>query len=225
MSLKTKIKGFFRLLHRNYRWNQDAKIWRKKVHKKNLRDIPQGKKVILMPHSDDEWIGCSQLLQNNANEIVVVNMNMAGGDSEQLHILRRREAGAVAYRLGYRFITLQDSPIEALINILQKEKPFVVFLPCYLDWHEEHIEVMKIFRSVANDCGYDGLVGMYQVSLPIPDKMINCGYTMRKRVLKQKWNNLKIYYPSQKFLSTRRFLLNEYINGALLKHMDLKLML
>ena len=93
--------------------------------------------------------------------------------------------------------------------------------------HNRIIQTVNSIRDagIANDCGYDGLVGMYQVSLPIPDKMINCGYTMRKRVLKQKWNNLKIYYPSQKFLSTRRFLLNEYINGALLKHMDLKLML
>lgn len=214
MVLIRKIRLLFRIIGRNIKWKRDADYCRKKVKRGDISPVPEGKKIILMPHSDDEWIGCSQILLHSPENSIVVNMNMCGGDDRNLHQIRRREAEAVSERFGYRFITIQDK-LNELKEIISSEKPRCVFLPCYLDWHEEHIEVMRLFQEAALQCDYSGLVGMYQVSLPIPADMINCGMTMTKKQLKEKWTLLKHMYRTQSFLPVKRFMLNEYINGGI----------
>ena len=214
MKVFRKVKALFRILNREYEWYQDARACRKSISPKLTQDVPTGKKIILMPHSDDEWIGCSQILLHQSEQVLVVNMDMTGGDSEQLHRIRRSEAESVAKKYGYRFITVQDG-LRDLAQILADEQPKCVFLPCYLDWHEEHIIVMELFQKAATQAGYTGMVGMYQISLPIPEMMINSGITMTKEKLKEKWKCLGKLYKTQAFLPTRRFMLNEYINGGI----------
>lgn len=209
-----KVKALFRILNREYRWYRDARACRKVLSPKLIREIPKGRKIVLMPHSDDEWIGCSQILLHQSEQVLVVNMDMNGGDGEQLHKTRRKEAELVAEKYGYRFITVQKR-LNDLVQILNDEQPECVFLPCYLDWHEEHIIVMELFQKAAIQAGYTGSVGMYQVSLPIPEKMINFGMAMTKGQLKEKWKCLRKMYETQAFLSTKRFMLNEYINGGI----------
>lgn len=214
MKVYRKVKALFRVLNREYEWYQDAGACRKSISPKLIQDVPTGKKIILMPHSDDEWIGCSQILLQQPEKVLVVNMDMNGGDSEQLHRIRRNEAETAAKKYGYRFITVQDR-LGDLARILADEKPKCVFLPCYLDWHEEHIIVMELFQKAAIQTDYSGMVGMYQVSLPIPPKMINFGITMTKKKLKEKWKCLGKLYKTQAYLPTKRFMLNEYINGGI----------
>ena len=214
MVLIRKIRSLFRIIGRNIKWKRDADYFRGKIKRQDISSIPEGKKIILMPHSDDEWIGCSQILLHNPEDSLVVNMNMDGGDNQELHQIRRKEAEAVSKKFGYRFITVQDK-LSKLKEIISSEKPKCVFIPCYLDWHEEHIEVMRLFQEAAIQCNYSGLVGMYQVSLPIPAGMINCGMSMTKRQLKEKWTILKQMYRTQSFLPLKRFMLNEYINGSI----------
>lgn len=214
MILIRKIRSLFRIITRNIKWKRDADYCRKKIRRGDISPVPEGKKIILMPHSDDEWIGCSQILLHNPENSIVVNMNMGGGDDRDLHRIRRREAEAVSERFGYRFITVQDK-IRELKEIITKEAPQCVLLPCYLDWHEEHIEVMRLFQEAALQCDYSGMVGMYQVSLPIPADMINCGMPMTKKQIKEKWSILKHMYRTQSFLPVKRFMLNEYINGGI----------
>lgn len=209
-----KIKSLFYILNREYSWLRDSKECRKKLSPKKIQKVPTGKKIILMPHSDDEWIGCSQILLEQPEQIIVVNMDMKGGDDEKIHLLRRREAESVAKKYNYKFLTVGDR-LKDLIQIFVHENPICVFLPCYLDWHEEHIETIRIFSEAASQAGYMGIVGMYQLSLPIPEKLINCGMCMTKRQLKEKWKNLEKMYKTQEFLPTRRFMLNEFINGAI----------
>lgn len=214
MVLIRKIRSLFRIISRNIKWKRDANYCRKKIKRGDISSIPEGNKIVLMPHSDDEWIGCSQILLHNPEDSLVVNMNMGGGDDQYLHQIRRKEAEAVSKKFGYRFITVQNK-LSELKEIISSEKPKCVFIPCYLDWHEEHIEVMRLFQEAAIQCNYSGLVGMYQVSLPIPAGMINCGMSMTKKQLKGKWTILKQMYRTQSFLPVKRFMLNEYINGGI----------
>ena len=214
MKLIRKVKAIFRILYREYSWYQDARFCRKTMSSKLIQEVPKGKKIVLMPHSDDEWIGCSQILLHQPEQILVVNMDMSGGDSGQLPRIRRNEAELVAEKYGYRFITVQDR-LKDLVRILVDEQPVCVFLPCYLDWHEEHIIVMELFQKAATQVGYTGMVGMYQVSLPIPEKMINSGLEMNKGQLREKWKCVGEMYKTQAFLPTKRFMFNEYINGGI----------
>lgn len=215
MVILRKCKSVVRILKRNIDWNRDAQKYRALVNQNTVKRLPKKRIIILMPHADDEWIGCSQLLQNYSKEILVINMDMDGGDNQSLHIKRRREAENVARRLQYRFITLQGDKVKALTRIFNEEKAEGIFLPCYFDWHKEHIETMEIFQKSYADMEHKGLVAMYQVSLPIPFSLINAGIEMDKSELKKKWKCFKQCYKTQNFLPVRRFAINEYINGGI----------
>lgn len=198
----------------NMYWKKSAKKLRKETVSLGVEKPGEGKIIILMPHSDDEWIGCSQLIIHRSHNILVLNLDMCGGDDEYTHSVRRHEAITVSNMYHYE-LKLASNPIEDLIRTIVDYSPDFIFLPCYFDWHEEHIRVMNAFMSAADTVGFSGKVGMYQVSLPIPDEIINCGFPMSHKTWKEKWKLFKSYYPTQCFIPSTRFAIQEYINGPL----------
>ena len=213
--ISRKIKAAQNIIVRNIRWQKDKIICRKNLNKKTLLGLENKKIVILAPHSDDEWIGCSQLLLKHTNDVTVINMDMQGGDNNELHELRFNEMQHVAKTLGYKLVTSSKNRKDFLCQFLKENPTDIVMLPCYYDWHDEHFAVMEYFAHAAVKSLYSGLVGMYQVSLPIPASMINYASIMGKNELRKKWTNFKKYYSSQSFLPTKRFMINEYINGEI----------
>ena len=200
--IKTEIK-----------WHSDAYKYKKKIQQHDICKEFIGKNIwVLMPHSDDEWIGCSQLLYSQPDTIHVINMNMPGGDDETLHKERKRELMEMAENFGYRVTLVDDS--EYLCSLLIKEAPDIVFLPSFLDWHTEHHLVNEKFEEAAKIAAFSGDIGMYQISIPMPVKFINAGCLMTKEELLNKWRLFGEVYKSQKFLPQKRFQLNEMINGA-----------
>lgn len=76
MVIIRKIKSLIRILNQEYSWYRDSKKCRRKLAQKKIQKVPTGKKIILMPHSDDEWIGCSRILLDQPEQVMVVNMDM-----------------------------------------------------------------------------------------------------------------------------------------------------
>lgn len=210
-----KLKALRNIVVQNFRWQMDSILCRKELKPKDLLNLDNKRIVVLAPHSDDEWIGCCGLLTKYPNNVTVINMDMPGGDRDDIHQLRFMEMQNVANELGYELITISKNKEEFLRQFMTTNSVEIVMLPCYYDWHDEHFEVMEIFSRAAEKSKYDGLVGMYQVSFPIPAFMINYASCMQKNELKKKWREFKKYYPTQTFLPTKRFMLNERINGGL----------
>ncbi len=210
-----KLKAAKNIVVRIFRWQKDGILCRKELKQKELLSLDNKRIVVLAPHSDDEWIGCSRLLLKYPDNVTVINMDMQGGDSEELHALRFEEMRFVAQKIRYELITTGKNKEEFLCQFLMENSVDIVMLPSYYDWHDEHFAVMDAFSCAAEKIGYDGLVGMYQVSLPMPESLINYASVMRKKELKRKWRDLRKYYPSQDFLPIKRFMLNEHINGKL----------
>ena len=198
-------------------WNNDYRSCRKEMPEKEIKEISNYRILILAPHSDDEWVGCSQLLQNKKNEITVLNMDMEGGDSEELHKTRFEEMQNLSEKYGYSLIKISEDKVEFLSGYLESNVVDVIMVPCYFDWHPEHIEVMHILNQAAAKAGYQNRIAMYQVSLPIPYMLITHGNGLNRGMANEKWKDLKNYYPTQKHLPTKRFLLNERINGGMTK--------
>lgn len=210
-----KLRAAKNILKRNYAWHRDTYCCRKRIHSRELLTISDKNILILAPHSDDEWIGCSQLLKKGNNNVVVLNFDMPGGDNKELHTVRYQEMKNTAATVGYTFITVRQDKGNWLLEYINSNRIDIVFLPCYYDWHKEHFFVMECFKEAARKAHYTGLVGMYQVSLPIPVSMINYCSLMSKADARKKWADLKRFYPSQSFLPIKRFMLNEHINGKI----------
>lgn len=176
----------------------------------------KGKFLILAPHSDDEWIGCGQLIEDQSLDVVICNMDMPGGDSPSLHVMRREEMGNVANEYSREIITLNQNKVESLTELIKNLKPKYICLPFIIDWHSEHREVMGILENALVHCNEIGSeVIMYQVSVPIPVAYVNYVKTLSRSKWINKWKYFRKYYPTQTYIPYKRFALNERVNGEI----------
>lgn len=217
------IKGFLYWRIKNIiqfiNWLEQVSIERSKItYNRRVKPLESGVKIILIPHSDDEWIGCNQLIIND--EVVLCNLDMSGGDSEKTHYARFLELQNTAKKYGKELITIfKDKPKEIAL-LIKKKKPEYILLPFYLDWNEEHIIVMKEFREALNILELEGWpntfrIAMYQVSVPLTSVVVTNALPLTKRQWKTKWKEFVKNYNTQKIIPYRRFAFQEYVNGKI----------
>ena len=176
----------------------------------------EGRVLILAPHSDDEWIGCSQLICDISLDVVVCNIDMLGGDVSELHKIRREGMENVASSFSRDMLTLTEDKINSLINVIESVKPNFICLPFIVDWHSEHREVMGILnQSFGRISSKDFSVIQYQVSVPIPVAYVNYVKTLSRSKWINKWKYFKKHYPTQTYIPYKRFALNERVNGRI----------
>ena len=172
--------------------------------------------LVLLPHADDELIGCDQLLKSDAY-CLVVNMDMRGNDSDKLHQIRYGELQSYVNSINRELITVSQDKVEGLSRIISEYKPDVICIPSCFDWHPEHFLVMQYLRESLLKNTVTPLIAMYQVSVPLLSDYINMALPMNKSEYDEKWNGFSCYYKSQKHLPVFRFGANERVNGKLLK--------
>ena len=200
---------------RKYQWKKDTKSIRNSLQEKELSTVNTDAKVlILAPHSDDEWIGCSQIIKHFPNSLIC-NMNMQGGDNYNTHNQRIMEMKKVADAYNRPVIHRNIDDSDSFSLIIQELNPDYICLPFFIDWHDEHREVMKMLKNVITSGKYSRAVLCYQVSVPIPPNYINYMIPMTKKEQNKKWKVFKRYYNSQSFMPIDRFKAHERINGAL----------
>lgn len=178
-------------------------------------DIKQ-RSIILVPHADDEWIGCSSVIRNSS-EVILLNMDMQGGDSSALHNHRLRELEQIAKKYAVKLITVSSFKEQSLYKIINYFDPHYLYLPFFFDWHEEHIMTMRILHNVLLGNDYKFNIVMYQVSLPIIPKICTHYYPLKKQEFVSKWSIFHEFYKSQLRIPYKRFSINERINGAYVK--------
>ncbi|MBE6965540.1 MAG: hypothetical protein E7441_05845 [Ruminococcaceae bacterium] len=219
--MKKFLLFFYRIYKRakfNIQWRIDIKEegWKIKKEDVSISELPKGKKLVLIPHSDDEWIGCSSLLKRD-DDVILCNMDMDGNDDESTHRRRFDEMRTVADTYKRKLITSGGDKVIFVKKVLAEEKPEFVMLPFFVDWHEEHIAVMDILEKALSgiEINHKLKIAMYQVSLPILIPHVTHCVKMDKKELTQKWKLFKKYYESQKkIIPIGRYKANERINGA-----------
>lgn len=214
-----RTHSFYLLTRRTIKWSKEAHIY-KMGQKKNrvpdnyLDEMKEQKIMILIPHSDDEWVGCSRIIKSG-KQVTLINMDMKGGDSEKIHLIRESEMQKNADNYNRRLIKISSlDKTKSLCEIINEINPDLIFLPYFLDWHIEHLEVMEILDKALQNCANKEMkIGMYQVSVPIDILDITVCKAMTRHEWKQKWGYFYKTYVTQRQLSYRRFAFQEYING------------
>lgn len=210
-------KAFYAIISfwNNFSWACSAYFLKKKAIKRNIDSIFQGgTKIILIPHADDEWIGCSTIIRTY-NDVLLCDMDMDGGDSKTVHAVRKKELQSIADLNKKEIICIYEDKAKHLLEIIESQKPAYIFLPYYIDWHKEHIMVMDLLEEVLLQYTGDVYICMYQVSLPIADSQITHVLSMNKKSFLEKWDIFMQVYKSQKHLPIGRFGAHEKIAGAL----------
>lgn len=198
------------------KWNKQSRKLRSLSSYKNIQKLEDfGRSIILIPHADDEWVGCSTLLRKDT-DLILCNVDMSGGDSDLLHKQRYKELEYVAAVHNKKIVTLRGNKQTAIKSIIVENDIYNIFVPFFFDWHDEHRETMFILKSVLEDLNKEICITMYQVSLPIAESRINYANGYDKKTWRLKWNNFEIYYKTQLSIPYKRFSYTERVNGALI---------
>jgi len=112
--------------------------------------------LFISPHPDDETLGCGGTLLKHKSLgekvywLIVTNISVAGGGSEDTVAKRQAEIASVAKEYGFDDVIKLDFPtarldmlpmadlINAVSNIIQKITPSILYLPFRDDVHSDH---------------------------------------------------------------------------------------
>lgn len=157
------------------------------------------KTLILVPHSDDEWIGCSQILKKSKN-CTLYYFNFLGDDySNTNERVRLQEIKNIAEMYHANLIIADSENYQDLANLISENKYSSIFCPFVLDWHLEHIKVNHILKEIytKNNSGFENLL-FYYVSIPLPKQIKKRFLPMSNKELGEKITLFKKFYPSQR---------------------------
>lgn len=166
--------------------------------------------LVVVPHSDDELIGCYSIVKKYCKNTVVWYSGMTGDDTTELNkSIRKQELLDFCRKMGVEAVVCNGDIKEELQQTFYKYRPGYVFAPSVIDWHQEH---RKLFLSVADVLrDTDAQLYCYQVTVPIPQKYITHYSELTKEEHKTKWQVFKDTYISQKFMPVLRLKLSEMV--------------
>lgn len=126
-----------------------------------LDKIINGNVLVISPHCDDEILGCGGTLlkyRNNISNLSIVYM--VGDDArrkvEANKILLELKASS-SYFFSYKdgFINANyEACVISLIEVIQKEKPNIMFMPHSGEEHPDHVSVSNIAYDAAQKARY-----------------------------------------------------------------------
>jgi LmbE family N-acetylglucosaminyl deacetylase len=135
--------------------------------------------MVVAPHMDDETIGCGGALARHVKaggSVHVVFLTDGRHGSSQLQRLtgearrnaenklvetRKQEAGRALAKLGVSSVTFLDvedgtlvedkSAASRLREVLQAQRPEIVYLPCYVEQHPDHFAANRVLLDAVRD--------------------------------------------------------------------------
>lgn len=168
--------------------------------------------LILVPHADDELIGCYQYILRSQGKSTLFYFNFTGADTtEQNRMTRKTEFVNFCKSVDVKYIIadpLGDRVLQ-LISAIRDVTPNMILLPSVVDWLGEHRATNTILLKALSQIKYTGSFIWYHISVPIPAKYITETLPMSKKEYKTKWKAFYLYYPSQSFINISRFQLEE----------------
>lgn len=135
-----------------------------------LEALPGGENILVIaPHIDDETIGCGGTIAKHAHSGKNVTVLFAADCSEE----RKKEGNEAAAILGikrlifwdYQSKTLDRFPeISGRLNEVIKEvSPDIVYLPSWLDRHNDHMSLNRYFYETLKMTDFDFMIYGYEV--------------------------------------------------------------
>lgn len=170
--------------------------------------------LIVVPHADDELIGCYQIIKLLRRNVRLFYCGYTGYDDSNKNkktrlaeFIKFAESEKLTYHVSH------NNVYEDLKKVISEYKPNTIFLPSYVDWHWQHRECNTICLKILEELKFSPDIAWYQISIPLPYSLINYRVTMDKSLQNIKWKVFRNIYKSQKNLPCLRFKIIERING------------
>lgn len=180
----------------------------------NLCNIDVDKVIIIVPHADDELIGCFQFMKSNKTKVCLFYCDMTGSNNDETNKhIRRKEFERLCSESSFEYVISSENINYSLSKVVEEYDPNAILLPSIVDWHPQHREVNNIVRIVLCQIDKKPKIIWYQVTVPINFKWANYYVPMNRQQHNEKWNMFSIVYKSQRKMPLIRFKYNERIAG------------
>lgn len=220
-----KLKRFLRKSYNNISWLKDVYTAPTPYSKENLKEIDTctlENCLILAPHADDEWIGCSQIIRK-AKQCSVYYFQFLGKNyNDDNKRVRHSELTKLCKKFNIQLISSTNyEDYSDLVQLLKENQYSHILLPFPIDWHNEHIEVNYILNNILSDALNNKLTEIdysktkiifYNISIPLPHLSIEF-LPINKKDLKQKRKVFYETYYSQYGTSVRRMTLQNRLSA------------
>ena len=174
-----------------------------------------GRVLVVAPHADDELIGCYRLMVDKYSDVKVFYCGYTGSNdtkvNERTRLIEFKEACS---DIGVPYVVALNGLDRSLRQEIERYRPDTIMLPSYIDWHLEHRSIHFTLAKVLSRIDCRPQIGLYQISTPIPDRMINFCLPMTKQDQTYKWSLFNRYYVSQRHLPVLRFTYEERVSGS-----------
>lgn len=213
-----KVKIEIRVLIYKTIWFWDglmSKISRKKILDTNkvLPNEALENILILAPHADDEWIGCSQAIKLSKKSTVYYFSFLGKNYNSQNEKIRLEEIKKVSKINNFKLIVSSHKEnYPDLKKLINDENFSAIFIPFPLDWHPEHIKVNDISIKIISDTRKSSNLYFYHISVPIPETIKEYVYLPMSK--SEILNKIKIFdqnYISQRNTPIKRLALQNRI--------------
>lgn len=171
-----------------------------------------GPYLIIVPHADDELIGCHQFIQNHLDNVTIFYCGFLGSNpSEENRAVRAGEFVRYCQNVGVNYVCAENDIRHSLYTYLDELKPCTLLLPSYIDWHKEHRKVNEYlidYLDTHKDSTIQSLI-WYHISVPLYGGDANFASLMNEQQQRAKWDYFEDTYLSQKTINIKRFVLAE----------------
>lgn len=183
----------------------------------NLLPELSGKIMVLVPHADDELISCWKTLKTYRNNSYVYYCGMTGSNNSVVNKdIRDKEIRTFTDDHGLIIITPNDWK-RSLVQTIHDLNIDTVFLPSYIDWHNEHRLVNEILLESLSTL--NRRISLYWYSITVPIQTRNSVLMpLTKEELDSKYADFNKYYVSQNHMPVERLKLQERINSKRTKY-------
>lgn len=219
------LKNFIRIYFSLWQNCKNKINWKRQyskcVHEKlvqatdyRFENLKIKKILILCPHADDEWIGCSTLINSNEYSVDVLYYELYGYNRNTENIIIRDNEIKKCSRIKKYNLYTSSNVKQKLKDLLLSSQYDAVFSPSPIDWHWEHREVFGSLVTVLNCIkGYiDVKIFFYFISVPPCDSFRLYTHSLNKKAQIEKWTFFNNNYVSQK-MPNLRYMLQERLNA------------
>ena len=173
------------LLRTSKVFNNSALVW----------DPGAERVTVIAPHMDDETIGCGGAIARHVKAGGTVNvvfltdgrhgsstLQRLTGEARRtaemkLVETRKQEAGRALAKLGVSSVTFLDvedgtlgddkNVAPRLCEVLQAQRPEIVYLPCYVEQHTDHFAANRVLLDAVRDSGLQFQCMAFEVWTPL----------------------------------------------------------
>lgn len=219
MQLKKMIKKsyiYFIKISKKIYWNMQVLFYKNKIKIDNSNLDLNGKILIIVPHADDELIGCYSIIKKHTDKVQLLYVGYTGHNNNiDNYNIRKNEFCEFCKINNVKYQIIKDisNMKEEMKILISNLNPNYIFIPSMMDWHNEHIIISELLDSMNQVIDNNSKIVLYKISQFLPLKTINMALKMTKKEQKLKWDMFKKTYKSQNSIPYDRFIAEEQIIG------------